>query len=530
MKSSISPQQMFAQVSRPKIQRSTFDRSHGRKTTFDAGLCIPIFVDEGLPGDTMNLSVGVFARFNTLIKPIMDNVYLDIHFWAVPIRLVYDYWEKLNGAQDNPGDSTSYVMPTITSPVGTGYGEQSIFDYFGLPTKIPQFSHRADFLRAYNLIWNQNYRDENLQNSVVVNKGLGPDASTDYTVLPRGMRKDYFTSALPWAQKASPVTVPLGTLAPVKGIGKETAVYPTINQQVYETDLSTPTYANAARISNAAADEYFFVKGTAASSAYPEIYADLSTASAITINALRLAVQTQSLYERDARGGTRYTEIILAHFGIMSPDARLQRPEFLGGFTSNINVSPIAQTNASAGGSTPQGNLAAMGTVNNNQKGFVKSFTEHEIVIGIASARADINYQQGLNRMWSRSTRFDFFWPDLAHLGEQTILNKEIYCDGSVADNQAFGYQERYAEYRYKPSEVTGRYRSNSTVPLDMWHLAREFSSLPALNSSFIVESPPIDRVVAVTTEPDFLADFWFNLIHARPIPTFGTPASLNFN
>jgi len=539
MKNTVSPQQMFAQVARPKIERSTFDRSHGLKTTFDAGYVIPIFADEALPGDTMNVNTTVFARFNTLIKPIMDNVYLDIHFWSVPIRLLWSNWKKMNGEQDNPADSTTFIMPVITSTAVTGYTEGSIYDYFGLPTKIAGYEHRADFLRAYNLIWNQNYRDENLQNSVIVNTGNGPDATTDYVLLPRGKRKDYFTSALPWAQKSSPVTVPLGTTAPVYGDGKAVGFTDGTNEAGTVSNSSAlPNYFLSAYGGNVG-DATGATTVLAASklvgvveSGDSGLIADLSTASALTINALRLAFQTQALYERDARGGTRYIELILAHFGIVSPDARQQRPEYLGGFTSNINVSPIAQNSVTA--TTPQANLAAMGTVSNSQKGFIKSFTEHEIVLGFCSARADLNYQQGLNRMWSRSTRFDFFWPDLAHLGEQTILNKEIYTQGTAggaADATAFGYQERFAEYRYKPSQVTGRFRSNCTTPLDYWHLSQEFGSLPALNSTFVVESPPIDRVVAVTTEPDFLADFWFQFTHTRPIPTYSTPGSImSFN
>lgn len=526
MKSVMTPQEQFARVANPKIQRSVFDRSHGYKTTFNAGDLIPIYVDEALPGDTINLSATVFGRFNTLIKPIMDNIKLDVHFFSVPQRLLWTNWQRFMGEQDNPSDTTDYLMPTITS-TALAYSEGSIYDYFGLPTKIDGIEHRADFLRAYNLIWNQWYRDENLQNSVIVNTDDGPDAVTDYAVLKRGKRKDYFTSCLPWAQKADPVSIPLGDYAPVLGLGKKNQTFSTGPVTVYESDLTTSSYSTYQAISNTTDNERLFVEEDPNNSGYPFIRADLTDATAITINVLREAAQIQVMYETDARGGTRYIEILKAHFGVTSPDARLQRPEFLGGFTTSLNVSPIAQNSNSDTGITPQGNLSALGTFGASEKGFTKSFVEHEIVIGLISARADLNYQQGLNRMWSRSTRFDFYWPSFAHLGEQAVLNKEIYAQGLAADDLTFGYQERYAEYRYKPSQVTGLFRSNATTSLDVWHLSQEFGALPSLNASFIVENPPIDRVVAVTTEPDFNLDCFFQIRHARPMPTYSTPSKM---
>lgn len=521
MKSVMSPQERFAQTESPKIQRSTFDRSHGLKTTLDAGYLVPVFIDEALPGDTFNLRATLFGRMTTLLKPIMDNIFIDLHFFSVPMRLVWSNWQKFNGEQANPGDSTSYLIPTSTSTAVTGYDISTIFDYFGLPTKIAGYTHSCLPLRAYNLIYNQWYRDENLQNSVTVNLGDGPDAPTDYSLLKRGKRKDYFTSALPWAQKATAVSIPLGTKARVahdKGDGTYLSAWSTVHSAYHKFD--TPAGGNLLASATVAGD-----------GAVSGLYADLTTATAATINALREAFQIQRMYERDARGGTRYTEIIRSHFGVISPDARLQRPEFLGGGSAPINVSPIAQNSATGGTGTPQGNLAAMGTFHNAGNGFVKSFTEHEIVIGIASIRADLNYQEGLNRMWSRSTRFDFFWPTLAHLGEQSILNKEIYCQGTAggsADAGVFGYQERYAEYRYKPSQITGKFRSNATGTLDSWHLASDFSALPALNSAFIVEQPPVSRVVAVTTEPQFILDCYFDFKAARPMPTYATPGLID--
>lgn len=516
MKSTVTPQQIFNNVARPDIQRSTFDRSHGYKTTMNAGKLIPIFVDEALPGDTFNVSTAVFARLSTPLKPIMDNMYLDVHYFSVPLRLLWSNWKKFNGEQINPGDSTNYLIPTITAPAG-GYLESSLYDYMGLPTKKAGITNSALFMRAYNLIYNEWYRDENLQNSVVTPTGDGPDTSTDYVVLPRGKRKDYFTSALPFAQKGTAVSVPIGTSAPIKMNTTPTSgLYATVKDSTNTDKILNPVTTVGNYLTN----------GTPGPTT--PLFADLTSATAATINQLREAFQVQRMYEKDARGGTRYTEMVRAHFGVVSPDARLQRPEYLGGTTANININPISQTAPTASGSTPQGNLAAIGTAATSGNSFVKSFTEHEIVIGIASVRADLNYQQGINRMWSRQTRFDFYWPSLSHLGEQAILNKEIYAQGTSADSQVFGYQERYAEYRYKPSQVTGLFRSNATTPLDVWHLSQNFSSLPALNASFIEEQPPIARIVAVPSEPQFLVDCYFNFKAARPMPTYATPGMID--
>ena len=512
----------FSRVPQADIQRSTFNRSHGLKTTFDAGYLVPIFVDEVVPGDSFNLRAHGFGRLATPIYPVMDNLYVETFFFFVPNRLIWDNWEKFNGAQDNPGDSTSYLVPQLTLGSGVSIAGDSLYDYMGLPTGVNGIAFNNLHGRAYNLCFNEWFRDENLQDSVTVDKGDGPDNISDYTLLKRGKRHDYFTSCLPWPQKGDAVQLPLGSTAPIQGIGRLSAVSPNLGSTaVVETGGVSDTYAAAFSV-----DDYnrIVFEGQ---SGNPAIYADLAQATAATINQLREAFQIQRLYERDARGGTRYTEILQSHFGVTSPDARLQRPEYLGGGKTPVSMQPIAQT-SSTDATSPQGNLSAMGTVGVNGHGFSKSFVEHGVIIGMACVFADLTYQQGMNRMWSRRDRWDFYWPALAHLGEQAVLNEEIYTQGTSADQDVFGYQERYAEYRYKPSQITGKMRSNAAGSLDVWHLSQDFSSVPVLNASFIEENPPIDRVVALPTEPDLLFDWYFDMKCTRPMPTYSVPGLID--
>nr|WNN13266.1 MAG: major capsid protein [Microviridae sp.]WNN13341.1 MAG: major capsid protein [Microviridae sp.] len=526
----------FSQVPNVTIGRSKFNRSHVLKTTFDEGKLIPIFVDEVLPGDSFKLKVTTFTRMATPIFPVMDNLYLDTFFFFVPMRLIWDNFQKFMGEQENPGDSTDFLIPTYQANNTTAVDVGTLGDYFGLPT-VANVPFNILPFRAYWLIWNEWFRDENLQDSAPVSKADAGEAWSEskqvngfnwYECAPRGKRYDYFTSCLPWPQKGPGVELPLGGSAPV--IMDMTTDVNEANYQGYihkvlgsSTTSDNPTWNNNTR-------DTFTINGAVSSyngfNNHP-IVADLSQASAATINSLRQAFQLQRYYEKDARGGTRYIEKIKSHFGVTSPDARLQRPEYLGGHTDRININPVVQT-SSTDSTSPQGNLSAFGVSGARYHGFSKSFVEHGYIIGLAHVRADLTYQQGINKMWSRKTVLDFYWPSFAHLGEQAVLNKEIFAQGTSKDDEVFGYQERYGEYRYKPSMITGKFRSTFAQSLDAWHFSQKFENLPTLSNQFIQDHAPISRCLAVPSEPHFLMDAAFNLQCVRPMPLFGTPGLID--
>lgn len=521
---------MFSEVPQVQIPRSTFDRSHGYKTTFDAGYLIPIFLDEALPGDTFAVNMSAFARLATPKFPIMDNMRMETFFFAVPMRLVWANWQKFCGERKNPTDSTDYTIPHISVAAAAN---ETIFDYMGLPTKVTQAYNVSSLpFRAYNLIYNEWFRDQNLQDSLPVKTDDTTDLMSAYSLQRRGKRHDYFTSALPWLQKGDAVQLSLGSEAPVLGLGKQTQVFTTGPHSRYESGTYTGTvsYARSSAIDMSGNDTNYNVEEHPDHAGYPYVRADLANATSSTVNELRQAIQVQRILERDARSGTRYTEIVQSHFGVISPDQRLQRPEYLGGGSSPVNISPVAQTVTDATNFT--GQLGAFATTAFTGHGFTKSFTEHCIIIGLVNVRADLSYQYGIDRMWSRETRFDFYWPTLAHLGEQDVKNKEIFInDASISSGDSekvFGYQERYAEYRYKPSKITGKFRSNDDQSLDAWHLAQEYTNMPVLHPAFIEDNPPVDRVIAIPSEPHFIFDSYFSMRCVRPMPVYSVPGLID--
>lgn len=507
----------------PKIRRSVFNRSHPHKLTCDAGYLIPILVDPVIPGDTFSLKTTIFGRLTTPLRPVQDNMYCETFFFFVPLRQIWANYRKFFGEQDNPADSVSYVLPSIAVPFTPSVGR--LFDYLGIMTQatatVIQTPNLVNSLpvRAYWRIYNEWFRDENLINSTYWSlsnpaAGDGPDSflGSDYPAK-RGKRFDYFTSLLPWLQKQTAPLIPAGSVI-MAGVTGETAAV--LNAAGVQRNLEVVGAAPSPVVMDSAGGGITL------------------TTTGFDINALRQGIAIQTLLERDARGGTRYTEIVREHFGVESDDLRLQRPQYLGGGSTPVVVSPIAQTAQTVGAptnpATPLGTLGGYGTVTAFGHGFHASFKEHGYVIGIMNFRADLTYQQGVERDWFKQTRYDLFWPELAHIGEQSVLSREIWFDGTTAANAAdvgvLGYGPRYEEYRFKNARISGLFRSNAAGTVDIWHLSEDFATRPVLGQTFIEDqtSSILTRVLATPTEPDFYVDIWFDYKCARPIPTFGVP------
>lgn len=511
----------FSEVANVDIPRSRFKRNHGYKTTFDAGYLIPIFYDLAYPGDTFNVNCHGFARLSTPLYPIMDNLMMDTFWFAVPMRLLWENFQKFMGERIDPGDSIDYTLPVIASDAA-GYDNETLYDYLGLPTKVTaSYEHNAHFPRAYYKIWNDWFRDQNLQDSLPLDIDDGPDLHTDFELQRRGKRHDYFTSCLTDLQKGDAVLVPLGESAPVTGFGAASQSYSTGPANAYETDGSgSVAYADYK------GGDVMRVEEDPDNPGFPNVRVNLADSIGPSVNLLRQSIQVQRMLEKDMRAGTRYTEIIESYFGVTSSDARLQRAEYLGGGSTPVNINPVARTDSSPG------TLGAFGVASFGNHGFVKSFTEHCVVMGLLNVRADLTYQEGLDRLMSDQTRLDMYWPTLAHLGEMAVLNKEIYIDATTIGNgvseEVFGYQERFAHLRYKSSKITGKLRSNDAGSLEAWHLGIEFGSTPTLDDTFIEDNPPIDRVIATPTEPHFIFDSYIEFDCVRPMPTYSIPGYID--
>jgi hypothetical protein len=537
----------FAQNPQVGVSRSRFQRNSDNKTTFNTGDLIPIYLDEVLPGDTHQIDVACVIRMATPIFPVMDNAYCDFYFFFVPNRLLWEHWKEFMGENKETAwtPKTEYSVPQVTAPAD-GWEEGTLADYLGLPTKVKGISVSALPGRAYGLIYNEWFRNQNVTQPTLVevtdatttgkNDGSATNDSAITLAKPLKAAKvfDYYTGALPEPQKGEPITIPMGGNANIlmysdkeltKPIwyngGMQAPGWSQTYGYVPQDNIRSPIIGSNATLSNAENEA-----GSVVTTGY--LGADLSNITAATINQLRQAFQIQKLLEKDARGGTRYREVLREHFGVISPDSRMQIPEYLGGYRLPINVSQVIQT-SSSDDTSPLGNTAALSVTTMNKPMFTKSFTEHGFIMGLAVVRTDQTYQQGIERMWSRKGRYDYYWPVLANIGEQAILNKEIYAQGNTADEEAFGYQEAWADYRYKPSKVTGLFRSNAAQSLDAWHYAQDYDALPTLSTAWMEQGEAeMKRTLAVQSQPDFIADFYFMNKTTRCMPVYSIPGLID--
>lgn len=538
------------------MSRSRFDRPFSHKTTFNVGQIIPFYVDEVLPGDTFDVETSRVVRMQSLITPVMDNIYLDMYYFFVPNRIVWSHWKEFMGENTESAwiPKTEYSLPQLTAPSDNGFKVGTIADYLGVPTGVPNLSVNALPFRAYALICNEWFRDENLSDplNIPVDDATVAGVNTGVFVsdvakggLPYTAAKyhDYFTGALPAPQKHSDVLIPSATageypVVPLAGKTVPSDTLPDSARYTFEwlgkSDSRGSSTIGLGSVAASSDGTQYSSRIDGQTDGYPVInnlFAVASGGLGATINQLRMAFQLQKLYEKDARGGTRYIEVLKAHFGVTSPDARLQRPEYLGGNRIPININQVLQTSGTAQGTTPQGTPVGQSLTTDTHHDFKKSFVEHGFVIGVMVARYRHTYQQGLERFWNRHTRFDFYWPVLANIGEQAILNKEIYAQGTDEDEEVFGYQEAWADYRYKPDRVSAEMRSAYQQSLDVWHLADDYDKLPALSDSWIREDPTnVDRVLAVqsNTSAQLFADIFVMNRTTRPMPLYSIPGLID--
>lgn len=525
----------FNNVMQERVPRSVFDRSFPILTAHGTDYIYPIMNDELLPGDHVRIKTNLFTRMNPTVRPIMDNLYRDTHAFFVPMRLIWDNWEKFQGQRLSPNDSVDYTIPiydVTKAPLSTtGFAISSLQDYMEIPPSVVAISStiiNSYFERAYNLIWNEWYRDESIDTPVTVDTGDGPDDPANYVLLKRRKRKDYRTSALPWPQKGDDVTINIGGDVPVLGIGAYDRAIGggAANQTVYESDLTSSVYAKSRLAYSNLNNNTMYIEQVespvGSGNWYPNIRADLGAAEPITINSLRDLITLQQMLELDARGGTRYTESLYSRWGVIAQDARLQRPELIGEDSSPITVFAVPQTSATSG-SNPQGQLAAYSTGFHNGY-FEYTAQEHGVLLVLTNVRADLRYSQYLPRKRTRQERTDFYEPIFANIGEQPIRNDEVKFQGALTDDDTFGYKEPWAEYRYKDASITSLMRPAVTGTLAVWNLSQNLGGTPALNSAFIEEAVPMSRILAVTTEPAFLLEGHINYIHTRAMPIRSNP------